>query len=139
MNPIITERFNAVEEWLLQSSVIVAYEIVRQEIGLVDGKLRVKVTFVDGSVAELFEYVTVSEASLNLSKYSFHWQDAQGGLKCRWDNAPHHPELPDAPHHKHNADQSVSGVSTVLDIFGVLEEIEEGLGQSKADQYGDVA
>jgi len=133
MNPVIIEHFNAVEERLLHSSVVIAYEIVRQEIAPTDGKLRVKVTFVDGSIAELFEYVTISEASLSLSKYSFHWQDAQGGLKCRWDSAPHHPELPDAPHHRHNADQSVSGVSTVLNILGVLEEIEESLGQGKAE------
>ncbi len=139
MNPVIIEHFNAVEERLLQSPVVIAYEIIRHEVTPADGKLRVKVKFVDGSMAELFEYVTAAGEHLNLSKYSFHWQDAQGDLNYRWDNAPHHPELPYAPHHRHNADQSTSGVARVLDIFGVLERIEGGLSQDKTVQDEDVA
>jgi hypothetical protein len=127
MNPIILNHFNAVEEWLLQSPVVVVYKIISKEIAPTDGKLRVKVNFVDGSMVELFEYVTVTETSLNLSTYSFHWQDQHGTLKCRWDNAPHHPELPNAPHHKHNADHSVEGVFNILNICDVLEAIEQNL------------
>ena len=127
MNPIIHDHFNTIEAWLLQSPVVIGYKIISKEIAPTDGKFRVKVNFVDGGMAELFEYVIVSERDLNLSKYSFHWQDKHGNLKCRWDNAPHHPELPNAPHHKHNADQSVESVFKILDIFGVLEEIERTL------------
>ena len=128
MNQIILDHFNAVEAWLLQSPAVVVYKIISKQIAPTDGKLRVKVNFDDGSMAELFEYMTVTETCLNLSKYSFHWQDQHGILKCRWDNAPHHPELPNAPHHKHNADQSVESVFKILDIFDVLEQIERTLG-----------
>ena len=33
------------------------------------------------------------------SKYSYHWQTQTGALLLRWDNAPHHPEMPTFPHH----------------------------------------
>jgi hypothetical protein len=139
VNPIIIERFDLVEQRLIQSPVVIAYEIIRREVAPSDGKLRVKVAFIDESVAELFEYVTALEADLKLSKYSFHWQDRQGDLKCRWDNSPHHPELPNAPHHRHYADQSVSGVSRVPDIFTVLEEIEEDLRKTLDVSIGGAA
>ncbi|MDZ7264021.1 MAG: DUF6516 family protein [candidate division KSB1 bacterium] len=131
MNPIIVAHFDSIEDWLLLSSVVADYKIIRREIAPSDGKIRLKVTFVDGSLAELFEYVIVTESGLNLSKYSFHWQDMEGKLKCRWDNAPHHPELPNAPHHKHNADQTVIGISKVLDLLDILKEIEKTLPSKK--------
>ncbi|MEA1899197.1 MAG: DUF6516 family protein, partial [Thermodesulfobacteriota bacterium] len=43
-------------------------------------------------------------------KYSFHWQNAQGRLRQRWDNAPHYPDLPNAPHHVHGENDSVQEV-----------------------------
>jgi hypothetical protein len=45
MNPVIIEHFAAIEGQLLQSPVVTAYEIVRQEVAPSDGKLRVRVTF----------------------------------------------------------------------------------------------
>jgi hypothetical protein len=134
MNSIISDRFNLVEEWLLESPLIVSYEIVRRDISHLDGKLRIKVSFFDESKAELFEYVAISDSQIDLLKYSFHWQDERGRLRYRWDNAPHHQELSGSPHHRHNADQSVNGISTVLDIFAVLREIEKRIGQ-KSDSY----
>lgn len=128
MNSIIIDRFNLIEEWLLESPIIVSFEIVRRDISHIDGKFRIKVTFSDESKAELFEYVMISDSQVDLLKYSFHWQDERGNLRYRWDNAPHHPELYGAPHHRHNADHSVIGISSVLDIFAVLKEIEKRIG-----------
>jgi len=33
--------------------------------------------------------------------YSYHWQDENGKLITRWDNAPHHKQIKTFPHHKH--------------------------------------
>ena len=33
--------------------------------------------------------------------YSFHWQDKNGDLIIRWDNAPHYKNIKTFPHHKH--------------------------------------
>jgi hypothetical protein len=124
MNLIITQHFDAVEVRIIQSRAIVSYQVVRREISPVDGKLRIKMTLTDGGIAEFVEYVTEVGGKINLSKYSFHWQNAQGKLKRRWDNAPHHSELPNSPHHVHNEDGIVLGIMTVPDIFYFIEQIE---------------
>jgi hypothetical protein len=96
-------------------------------VTLQSGKIRLKILFTDQSVAEFFEYVLVEADAVQLSKYSFHWQNADGTLKTRWDNAPHHSELPNAPHHKHNSDLSVIGIHDSVDTFYVLNAIEQAI------------
>ena len=49
---------------------------------------------------ELFRIV--DEENGRSIRYSFHWQDANGQLHKRWDNATHHTELPTYPNHVHN-------------------------------------
>ena len=58
MNKIIREHFNNIEVRLIQSQGVVSYQILRQDIAAIDGKLRLKVTLKDGGIVELFEYVT---------------------------------------------------------------------------------
>jgi len=127
MNPIIAQYFDAIEVRLTQSPVISFYQIMNREIALVDGKLRIKMALSDGGLSEFVEYVTEYGGEIRLSKYSFHWQDAQGKLRRRWDNALHHPELPNAPHHVHLEDRTVHGIMTVSDLFYVIEQIEQAL------------
>ena len=127
MNSVIERHFDQVELRLIQSPAIGSYRILRREVAPGDGKLRLKAVLIDGGVIELFEYVTESGGLICLSKYSFHWQDAHGKLKQRWDNAPHHPELPGAPHHIHHANNTVEGIMAAPDIFSVIDQIEETL------------
>ncbi|MDI6792635.1 MAG: DUF6516 family protein [bacterium] len=127
MNPIISQYFDTAEARLIQSPVIVSYQILRREIGVADGKLRIKMVLSDGGNAELFEYVAESGSCIRLLKYSFHWQDAHGKLKRQWDNAPHYPNLPNAPHHVHSEDDSIQEVMRVPDVFFVIGEIEKAL------------
>lgn len=127
MNPIIEQHFDTVEIRLLQSPVVITYQITRREVASADGKLRIKLELNDGGAVELFEYVSEAEGDLHLLKYSFHWQDAQGNLRKRWDNAPHYPNLPNAPHHVHLSDNTVQGVTKIPDILSILEQIEKSL------------
>lgn len=127
MNPIIKQHFDTVEARLIQSPVVVSYQILRREIAASDGKLRVKLALSDGGSAELFEYVAELGGYIHLLKYSFHWQDARERLRRRWDNAPHHSNLPNAPHHVHSEDDSVREVMNVPDVFFVIGEIEKSL------------
>lgn len=124
MNALINQHIETIEEWLLQSASVDSYQIIRKEIIHASGKIRLKVLFTNGDVVELFEYIMIQANTIHLDKYSFHWQTAIGELKSRWDNAPHHPELPNAPHHKHNADSSIVGISEKIDMFSVLNFIE---------------
>ena len=125
MNAIINRYFDAVETRLLQSPIIVVYEILSREVSLVDGKLRVKASLQDNGLLEFFAYINEAREHINLIKYSFHWQGEHGKLIKRWDNAPHHPHLFNAPHHVHHEDGSVDGIADIPDVFFVMGEIEQ--------------
>jgi len=127
MNPTIRKHFDMFEAKLIESPVIVSYQMLSREIAASDGKLRVKAALSDGGSIELFEYVVESDRHIRLLKYSFHWQDAQGNLRQRWDNAPHYPDLPNAPHHVHSENDSVREFMQVPDVFFVIGEIEKAL------------
>jgi len=127
MNPIIREYFDFFETRLIESPAIVSYLILSREIAVSDGKMRVKASLRDGGNVELFEYVAESKGLIRVMKYSFHWQDAQGKLRRRRDNSPHHPELSNAPHHVHGEDDSVRETTQVPDIFSVIRQIEDAL------------
>lgn len=127
MNPIIRKHFDVLEARLIESPVIVSYQMLRREIAAAEGKLRIKAILSDGGSIELFEYVAESGGHIRLLKYSFHWQDAQGKLRQRWDYAPHYPDLPNAPHHVHGENDSVQEVMQVHDVFFVIREIEKAL------------
>lgn len=128
MNEVIKLHFDDVEALLIQTSIVVKYQIIRQEIGLTDGKLRLKILLSDNGTVELFEYVSETNREITLLKYSFHWQNAHKTLIQRWDNAPHYPNLPNAPHHIHHQNGSVSPSATTPDIPSVIELIRTAIG-----------
>ena len=128
MNETIARYFDDIEARLIASPAIFSYRVLRREIAPSDGKLRVKATLTNGGTAELFEYVTETSGQITTQKYSFHWQDTKGKLVVRWDNAPHHKELPNAPFHLHEAGGAVQATPGALSIVMVIEEIEKAVG-----------
>jgi len=125
VNKIIIRYFDEIETCFIQNEIVVSYKIIRKEITPFGGKLRVKICLNNNEILEFFNYVTEVDGNVQLSKYSFHWQDAQGNLKRRWDNAPHHPELSNYPHHVHFENNNVQGMVKMPDIFYVLEHIKD--------------
>lgn len=91
---------------------------------------RMRVTLLDGSQLQCVERVRLQPDGLRTEKYSFHWQRPDGYLICRWDNAPHHPELSTFPHHIHESDDTHVLPHKAMDISGVLERIEKILAKS---------
>lgn len=64
--------------------------------------LKAVIYFADGSnlrVAEEWD-------GERLIRYSYYWLATNNRLKIGWDNAPHHPGLPNFPHHKHEGQQA---------------------------------
>jgi len=53
----------------------------------------------------MFERFEVVSDEVNVTKYSFQWQDTGGTLRKRWDNAAHHPEVSTHPHHLHDGSE----------------------------------
>lgn len=81
---------------------VVHWKVVREEAQGDMGLLRYRLTLRDGGLLEMFERFQVVGGRLQVTKYSFHWQDADGQPRKRWDNAAHHPEVPAHPHHVHD-------------------------------------
>ena len=78
--------------------------------------LRAKAEIVDGSLLYVRELFFPDH-----SKYSYHWQTQTGEMLLRWDNAPHHPEIPTHPHHKHEGERI--GPSARVSVEEVLAEL----------------
>jgi len=79
--------------------------------------IKANATLNDGSI--LFVNVAAGE---NWHEYSYHWQK-DGKMIRRWDNAPHHKELPNFPHHVHDGNDILSSENINLtDVFNFIED-----------------
>ena len=59
-------------------------------------------------------------------KYPYHWQDRDGNIICRWDNAPDWPNVDTFPHHKHLQNELLPSYETdTKDIFNKIKGIFE--------------
>ncbi|KUK94350.1 MAG: DUF6516 family protein [Methanothrix sp.] len=81
--------------------------------------IKIKAIFVDESELHIREFISSDNVL-----YSYHWQDKDGSLRIRWDNAPHHPHLNTYPHHKH---APLLEESEEMCLEDVLKEIREKL------------
>jgi len=83
-------------ESLKNSKIVLDFSILEFK-NFSDGfYIKVKVIFVDNSELFLKEYNDKTKRN-----YSYHWQNNNGELLVRWDNAPHHRNIKTFPHHKH--------------------------------------
>lgn len=82
--------------------------------------IRLKAELSNGTILYIRE-----SFSLGKSKYSYHWQQTDGKLIMRWDNAPHHENISTFPYHLHDGDIIVP--SDRVFINEVLAEISKRL------------
>ena len=85
----------------------------------------------DGGFIEITERVLEVHGTLEMTKYRHHWQDGNGVLIKRWDNAPHHPTIDTFPHHLHDgaedcvvSHQAISGLEALRRILAEVEARE---------------
>ena len=83
-----------------------------------------RLIFYDGSFLEIEEVLWLSDRRIEKVRYSYHYQKGDC-LIFRYDNAPHHPELPTFPHHKHVGDRVEPCQEP--DLHDVLREIDARL------------
>jgi hypothetical protein len=110
---------------LRQSPIVQDFEILEVIEEASVQLLRVRAEIIDGSL------LYVREAFFpHASKYSYHWQTRTGDLLLRWDNAPHHPEIPTYPHHKHEGEQIVPAARvSIEEVLAELAAILQSPGQ----------
>ena len=77
--------------------IIQAIEVQRFRIAGASYELRAVMTLKDGAKLFVKDYLFLD----GTRKYAYHWQNREGQLQCRWDNAPHWLEVTSYPHHQH--------------------------------------
>lgn len=106
-------------ELLKTSRVIETYAILDFRLGEEFYYIKAKAMLKDKSTVHIREYISKEERL-----YSYHWQDRNNRLVCRWDNAPHYRQLKTFPHHKHPFEGKVEE-SSEIDLERVLGHIEQ--------------
>lgn len=110
---------------LISSPVIGEYVIIKERTIATDGYLRLRATLVDGDFLELTEYFVRTEREITTIDYRYQWMDpSRTHLRRRWDNTPHHPEIPNFPHHSHWENENHIVASKPMTISGLLALLE---------------
>jgi hypothetical protein len=137
---MIEEYLRDLDTLLSTSPAVYEVEIVRRTLRDTDVEkvlnYRYRVTLVNGGCIEMTERVLETQRILEVTKYRHHWQDRDGLLLKRWDNAPHHPTVETFPHHLHDGaeDRVVDHPATtgfdILQRILAEPEAQEGMRKS---------
>ena len=118
------EHLLHVKERLLSDPLVVRFQIRRERITDGSGYLRARVELLDESWLEFSEYFErLPDNTIQVLTYSYHWGHADGSLRMRWDNTPHHPSLAGFPHHVHDGPTGEVRPGAGINIFAVLDRI----------------
>lgn len=101
-----SEYLSQIKAIILFMPWVVHWDVVREEAQGDVGVFRYRLNLDNGGLLEMFELFRVVDGDVQVSKYSFHWQNAKGQLLKRWDNAAHHPDVTTYPHHIHDGAES---------------------------------
>ena len=103
---------------LEESPIVDSFEVLRFSQWNSGAYVKLKIYIVDGTLLHVREYIDEKERH-----YSFHWQDENAGLICRWDNSWHHPYIQTHPHHKHERKEVKESHETSLkDILTCIQK-----------------
>jgi len=103
------------------SDIVLSYRIIRFEQFKDLLRLKTEVKLIDASVIYVREIIIGDKR-----KYAYHWQDKDGKLIIRWDNAPDW-EVETFPHHKHVRNKESVESSYERTIEQVLDVIAKEL------------
>jgi Family of unknown function (DUF6516) len=118
----IEEYFTAVCQ-LLQNVPQANAERYEEQILLGNrGNQRIRLRFTDQALLEISEAPVIVAGKPQWLSYRYHYQDSSMGLVFRYDDAPHHPEVPTHPAHKHVGDDVLA--SPHPSIEQVLQEVQ---------------
>lgn len=107
---MIEEYFREISSVLASCIYAASIRLIRYDIlEISEEKIliyRIRIALSDGGLLEMMERVVKShDGNYKRTTYSFHWQDRNGSLVRRWDNAPHHSELDSFPYHYNSCEE----------------------------------
>ena len=118
------EYLEATKLKIVANPIVSCYDIIKERVTSLGGYIRIRMTLVNGDCLEVSEYFERTFSEIKTVDYRYQWMDASKNLRCRWDNAPHHPELDNFPHHTHKNSEHNVIPGKVLSISQVLDIIE---------------
>ena len=99
--------------------IIIRYITHQWDIEPESSRVKIEIEFVDNSILVVKDFIIQANR-----KYAYHWQDREGNLLVRWDNAPHWKKIDTFPHHRHEGDSVFSSnemhLSEVMDHIAIL-------------------
>jgi len=123
----ITEYFSQVSDAVNKNSRIVCQNISFRQISDTEAYIRGDLHLHGGFILYMAEYVTVEAPDVvRRPKYRYQLQDHNNTLTARWDNAPHHSEVPTYPFHRHCKDGQIIS-SPEMNIRKLLAELDDVL------------
>ena len=114
---------------LTASPIVEHFQIVKRRETESDGYLRVRAILIGEGLLEVSIYCQMAENTVRLVDYRFHWQDREGKIIKRWDNARHHSELMTFPYHIHLGSDGNVNESANVDMSKVLQVLESEIEQ----------
>jgi hypothetical protein len=124
MTTTVSAYFDEMEQAFLLSPVVRSLQVREREERLQEGVSRLRAVLSNGNLLEAFEFVVATPEALQTLTYRIHWQQGDGQLRRRRDNAPHHQEVPTFPHHVHvglAAHVESSEPMTILKVLALVE------------------
>ena len=110
-------------ETILHSRQDIDVELLQIDVVTIGVKFSSEIRFYDGSRLSIVEQLEpAGKRDHNRVAYKFHYQDKDGNLIFRYDNAPHYPHLSTFPAHKHIGNTVVEAEPP--DLNDVLTEID---------------
>ena len=134
---MIENYLKRIDDLIITTDEIIDIEIIRRTIWNTElekiGLYRYRIYFYDGSLAEITERLVEEGERLKVTKYRFHWQDKEGILIKRWDNARHHPEIETFPDHIHEGSEENVAHHEEISGFDVLSKIVKEISKKAGD------
>jgi hypothetical protein len=110
--------------------VVTELNILREDTQGNKGLWRYRLTLHDRSLMEMFEFFEIESDRVTVIKYSFHWQEEDGKLIKRWDNAAHHPEIETYPDHVHDGSEDLVFAYQPVGFEEILQIVSELISSS---------
>jgi hypothetical protein len=78
---------------------------------------------------EIAEFFIIEQGQAQTIEYRHQWMDSsKQRLHKRWDNAAHHPELPNFPHHVHVGGDKQVESGNLMSIISLIDMLENEIG-----------
>ena len=136
---MIEAYLRRLDELLSASPLVRDVEVVRRSIRDTEFEkvlhYRYRVLLSNGDLIEMSERGLEAQGRLEVTKYRYHWQDRNGQLMKRWDNAPHYRAIDTFPHHLHDgSEEHVVSHAALRGLEALQQILDEVEGQNQGQR-----